>query len=104
VIESMGQLARSQTLQTQAALKTRHLSMARHLLRQQAAMGRLNGEVLTRAVDGGNSAEAREWAMFMVLAARCLERIGDNAVGIAEQTVFVVTGSLREAPVRAQRA
>jgi phosphate transport system protein len=104
VIESMAQLARSQTLQTQAALKTRHLSMARHLVRQHAAMGRLNGEILTRAVEIGNDAEAREWAMFMVLAARCLERIGDNAVGIAEQTVFVVTGSLRAAHVRAQPA
>jgi phosphate transport system protein len=104
VIESMGQLARSQTLQTKTALKTRHLSMARQLVRQHAAIGRLNGEILTRAVEIGNDAEAREWAMFMVLAARCLERIGDNAVGIAEQTVFVVTGSLREAAVREQPA
>jgi phosphate transport system protein len=36
----------------------------------------------------------REWAMFMILVARALERIGDNAVAIAEQTVFVVTGAL----------
>ena len=34
--------------------------------------------------------------MFMILAARCLERIGDNTVDIAEQTVFVVTGLFRE--------
>ena len=38
----------------------------------------------------------REWAMFMILVARCLERIGDNTVDIAEQTVFVVTGLFRE--------
>ena len=30
--------------------------------------------------------------MFMCLVARCLERIGDNTIDIAEQTVFVVTG------------
>ena len=34
--------------------------------------------------------------MFMILVARCLERIGDNTVDIAEQTVFVVTGLFRE--------
>ena len=34
--------------------------------------------------------------MFMVLVARCLERIGDNTVDIAEQTVFVVTGLYRQ--------
>src|SRR5438270_903684 len=40
--------------------------------------------------------DGREWAMFMILVARCLERIGDNAVDIAEQVVFVVTGLFRE--------
>ena len=38
----------------------------------------------------------REWAMFMILVARCLERIGDNSVDIAEQVVFVVTGLFEE--------
>ena len=38
----------------------------------------------------------REWGMFMILVARCLERIGDNTVDIAEQVVFVVTGLFRE--------
>ena len=30
--------------------------------------------------------------MTMILVARCLERIGDNAVDIGEQIAFVVTG------------
>ena len=34
--------------------------------------------------------------MHMMLVARCLERIGDNAVDIGEQTAFVVTGLFRE--------
>jgi phosphate transport system protein len=34
--------------------------------------------------------------MHMILVARCLERIGDNAVDIGEQTAFVVTGLFRE--------
>jgi phosphate transport system protein len=34
----------------------------------------------------------------MTLVARCLERIGDNAVDVGEQTTFVVTGLFREFP------
>ncbi len=34
--------------------------------------------------------------MRMIVASRCLERIGDNAVNIGEQTEFVVTGDFRE--------
>ena len=44
----------------------------------------------------GDNLDLREWAMFMILVARCLERIGDNTVDIAEQVVFVVTGLFRE--------
>ena len=34
--------------------------------------------------------------MSMMLVARALERIGDNAVDIGEQVAFVVTGQFRE--------
>ena len=34
--------------------------------------------------------------MHMMLVGRCLERIGDNAVDIGEQTAFVVTRLFRE--------
>ena len=44
----------------------------------------------------GDNLEMREWGMFMILVARCLERIGDNTVDIAEQVVFVVTGLFQE--------
>jgi phosphate transport system protein len=34
--------------------------------------------------------------MTMMLVARAIERIGDNAVDIGEQTAFIVTGELSE--------
>jgi phosphate transport system protein len=34
--------------------------------------------------------------MTMLLAARAIERVGDNAVDIGEQVAFVVTGLFRE--------
>jgi phosphate transport system protein len=67
-------------------------------------INRLNREVITRAVEVGDASEVREWAMFMILVARCLERIAGNTIDIAEQTVFVVTGLFREFPAEPQPA
>ncbi len=96
LIERMGVSVRQELLQTRDAFETRHLSLARDLLRQDVEVNRLNRDIFQRAVEVGDDPELREWAMFMVLIARCLERIGDNAVGIAEQTIFIVTGGYRE--------
>jgi phosphate transport system protein len=96
LIEKMGISVRAQILQTRDAFRTRHVSLARDLVRQDVEVNRLNRDIFQRAVDAGDDAEVREWAMFMILVARCLERIGDNTVDIAEQTVFVVTGLYRE--------
>jgi phosphate transport system protein len=95
-IERMGQLARSQVSQAKEAFASRNVDLAQDLVRQDAEINRLNREIFKRAVDVGDDLDMREWAMFMILAARCLERIGDNTVDIAEQTVFVVTGPFRE--------
>ena len=51
---------------------------------------------LAQMVVVGDDIDMREWGMYMILVARCLERIGDNTVDIAEQVVFVVTGLFRE--------
>ena len=56
----------------------------------------LNREIFRLAIEIGDDPDIREWAMHMILVARCLERIGDNAVDIGEQVVFVVTGLFRE--------
>ena len=48
------------------------------------------------AIEIGDEQDRREWAMTMMLVARALERIGDNAVDIGEQVAFVVTGLFRE--------
>jgi phosphate transport system protein len=95
-IERMGQLARQQVAEAKEAFATRNADLARDLLRQDSEINRLNRKIFRRAVEVGDNLEMREWAMFMILVARCLERIGDNTVDIAEQVVFVVTGLFRE--------
>jgi phosphate transport system protein len=95
-IEEMGMLARAQLVQARDALATRDLALTRELVVKDSEVNRLNRLVFRRAVEIGDDAEMREWAMYMILVARCLERIGDNTVDIAEQVVFVATGLFRE--------
>src|ERR1700692_252448 len=95
-IDRMGQLARSQVVEVREAFGSRNVELARDLVRQDSEINRLNRAIFRRAVEVGDNLEMREWAMFMILVARCLERIGDNTVDIAEQVVFVVTGLFSE--------
>jgi len=92
----MGQFARSEALQCRRAFGERDVELARDLVRQDRDINRLNREIFNMALAIGDDPDTREWAMHMVLVARALERIGDNAVDIGEQTAFVVTGLFRE--------
>ena len=95
-IERMGAQARQQVIQCGQAFERRDVAMAQDLVRQDDEIDRLNRQVFKRALDIGDDPDTREWAMHMMLVGRCLERIGDNAVDIGEQTAFVVTGLFRE--------
>ncbi len=92
----MGELARTLVVQCKQAFERRDAGMAEDLVRQDDEIDRLNRATFARAIEIGDDPDVREWAMHMMLVARCLERIGDNAVDIGEQTAFVVTGLFRE--------
>jgi len=96
MIERMGHRVSQQIAKVKDAFLLRDVGLAEDLVREDVEVDRLNREVFRRAVDIGDDVELREWAMFMVLVARALERIGDTTVDVAEQTVFLVTGQLRE--------
>jgi phosphate transport system protein len=92
----MGAYARSEVLQSKAAFAGRDLALAEDLVRQDRDINRLNREIFRKALEIGDDSDTREWAMCMILVARALERIGDNAVDIGEQVAFVATGLFRE--------
>jgi phosphate transport system protein len=93
---TMGRCARSEVVQAKRAFAERSVELAEDLVRQDAEINGLNREIFRLAIDAGDDPELREWAMLMVIVARALERVGDNAVDIGEQTAFVVTGLFRE--------
>ena len=95
-IQAMGEQARQQVIQSKQAFARRNLEQAQDLVRQDDQIDRLNREVFHLALEIGDDPDTREWAMHMMLVARCIERIGDNAVDIGEQTAFIVTGLFRE--------
>ena len=82
--------------QAKRAFGDRNVEMARDLVRQDDVVDNLNRECFQLALEIGDDADRREWAMTMLLVARAIERIGDNAVDIGEQVAFVVTGLFRE--------
>jgi phosphate transport system protein len=92
----MGRAARTEVTQAKAAFANRDVELAEDLVRQDREINALNREIFQLAIDIGTDPDTREWAMHMVMVARAIERIGDNAVDVGEQTAFVVTGLFRE--------
>jgi phosphate transport system protein len=96
LILGMGSQTKSLISQAKRAFAERDTEMARDLVRQDDVVDDLNRDCFRLALDLGDDADKREWAMTMLLAARAIERIADNAVDIGEQVAFVVTGLFRE--------
>jgi phosphate transport system protein len=92
----MGEIARSEVSQAKRAFEDRDVALAEDLVRQDQEVNQIQREIFRRAIEAGDDLDTREWAMHMTIVARCLERIGDNAVDVGEQTAFVVTGLFRE--------
>jgi phosphate transport system protein len=95
-ILQMGRFARAEVIQCKRSFAERNVPMAADLVARDVATNRLNREIFRLALASGEDVDVREWAMIMTMVARALERIGDNAVDIGEQTTFVVTGLFRE--------
>jgi phosphate transport system protein len=95
-IVTMGKQVKAQISQCKRAFEGRDVAMARDLVRQDDVVDSLNKEIFRIALEIGDDHDRREWAMTMILVARAIERIGDNAVDIGEQVAFVVTGLFRE--------
>lgn len=101
LVERMRAAAVAQVTAAPHALLLRDAGLARAIEERDHELNARNREVFRRAVELGETAEARAWLIAMTMVACALERVGDNAVGIA-RLVPALTGEpalgLRAAP------
>ena len=95
-LRGMSKQVQLQIVQAKRAFESRDVAMARDLVRQDDIVDALNRQIFQIALEIGGDIDVREWAMTMILAARAIERIGDNTVDIGEQVEFIVTGLFNE--------
>jgi phosphate transport system protein len=74
----------------------RDLVGAESLVDLDELIDRANRRFVERLVDVMAEPALREWGLRMVVVARTIERIGDRAVDIGEQTAYLLTAQFRE--------
>jgi phosphate transport system protein len=74
----------------------RDLAGAESLVELDELIDRANRRFVERLVDVMAEPELREWGLRMVVVGRTIERIGDRAVDIGEQTAYLLTAHFRE--------
>jgi phosphate transport system protein len=92
----MGERAEQMIRVALDSLRDRDQARAESLLELDELIDHANRRVVKHLLERGETEEQREWGLRMLLVSRCLERIGDHAVDIGEQTAFLVTGEFRE--------
>jgi phosphate transport system protein len=94
--KEMGERAEQMIRVSLESLRDRDRVGAESLLELDELIDRAHRRVVKHLLAIGDTEEQREWGLRMILVSRSLERIGDHAVDIGEQTVFLVTGDFRE--------
>ncbi|HEX3290107.1 MAG TPA: phosphate signaling complex protein PhoU [Gaiella sp.] len=95
-LREMGSRAEEMVRVALDAFATRDVLRARSLVDLDELIDRTNRAVVDTVLAMAATPDMQEWGMRMIVVARCIERIGDNAVDIGEQTEYLVTGEFHE--------
>jgi phosphate transport system protein len=96
VLTEMGDRAEEMIRVALDSFSKRDLAEAESLVELDELIDRANRRFVERLVDVMAEPELREWGLRMVVVARTIERIGDRAVDIGEQTAYLLTAQFRE--------
>jgi phosphate transport system protein len=94
--EEMGSRAEEMIRVAVDSFAARDVARAESLVDLDELIDRANRHVLDEVFAIADDLEVRRWSLRMLIVSRCLERIGDHAVDIGEQTTYLVTGEFRE--------
>jgi phosphate transport system protein len=92
----MGERAEEMCRVALDSFAARDLAGAESLVELDELIDRANRRFVERLVDVMADPSHREWGLHMVVVARTIERIGDRAVDIGEQTAYLLTAQFRE--------
>jgi len=95
-IAEMGDLVVQMLRVSLEAFSRRDVSRAEQLQVLDDPVDRLNRATHLEALKLAHDPRALDWGLNANMAARALERVGDQAVDIGEQVVYLVTGEFRE--------
>jgi len=93
---TMGRQAHAMIAEAMRSFGARDLAGAESLLAMDQVINETNHGLSKRILSLADDAPSHEVGLRAILISRCLERIGDNAVDIGEQTAYLVTAQFRE--------
>jgi phosphate transport system protein len=92
----MGNQASGMIATAMDSFSQRDLELAESLVELDQVINERNHGLARRIIQGGIDEASIEMPLRAMLVARAIERIGDNAVDIGEQTAYLVTAAFRE--------
>jgi phosphate transport system protein len=95
-IREMGDLVGPMVRTAMDAFVQRDLGLAMRVPEMDEPVNRLNRSMAREIANCGRDHDLLEWAVPMLMVSRALERVGDQAVDIAEQVAFLLTGEFQE--------
>lgn len=95
-LDDMGARAEEMIRVALDSFAARDLEQAASLVALDELIDRANRRAVGEVLALGADPALREWGLRMLFVSRCLERIGDHAVDIGEQTAYLITGAFRE--------
>jgi phosphate transport system protein len=95
-LQEMGERAEEMIRVALDSFANRDLEAAESLVDLDELIDRSNRRFVERVVEVVGEPGLREWVLRMVIVSRTIERIGDHAVDIGEQTAYLLTAEFRE--------
>jgi phosphate transport system protein len=95
-LREMGDLVQPMVRTALEAFVQRDLGLALRVPEMDEPVNRLNRSMAREVANCAPDQDVLEWAVPMLMVSRALERVGDQAVDIAEQVAFLLTGEFQE--------
>jgi phosphate transport system protein len=95
-LNEMGEIVVAMIRRAMEGFRDRNEGLVKTLPEMDDPVDRLNRNLHLEVLKLADDPDALDWGLHMVMVARALERVGDNAVDIGEQLEYLVTGEYQE--------